>query len=85
MRKELNNVDLKNVDKIIIEDDNIVNFIFSDDNKTLNIFSNIKPHIIDANFKELDKRLSDVESTIKMRILGQLNNVLNKIEKLSNE
>ena len=40
--------------------------------------SNIKPDIIDANFNELDKRLSDLEATVKMRILGQLNKLMNE-------
>ena len=43
----------------------------------------IKPEIIDANFNELDKRLSDLEATMKMRVLGQISNLTSKIEKLN--
>jgi hypothetical protein len=45
--------------------------------------TNIKPEIIDANFNELDKRLSDLEATMKMRVLGQISNLTSKIEKLN--
>jgi hypothetical protein len=50
----------------------------SEDGETLSIMTNVKPEIIDANFAELDKRLSELEGTVKMRILGQLNRLLNE-------
>ena len=78
MKKILNDVDLSKVKNIVIEDDNVVNFFINEENETLSIMSNIKPEIIDNNFNELDKRLSDLEATIKMRILGQLNKLMNE-------
>lgn len=83
MRKIIENVKLQDVETIVIENDNVSNFIVSKDGKTLSIMSNIKPEIIDANFNELDKRLSDLEATMKMRVLGQINNLTSKIEKLN--
>lgn len=85
MRKILNDVDLSKVKNIVIEDDNVVNFFINEENETLTIMSNIKPEIIDNNFNELDKRLSDLEATVKMRILGQLNNLIGKIDKIKIE
>lgn len=78
MKKILNDVDLSKVKNIVIEDDNVVNFFINEENETLSIMSNIKPEIIDNNFNELDKRLSDLEATVKMRILGQLNKLMNE-------
>lgn len=78
MKKILNDVDLSKVKNIVIEDDNVVNFFINEENETLTIMSNIKPEIIDNNFNELDKRLSDLEATVKMRILGQLNKLMNE-------
>ena len=85
MRKILNDVDLSKVKNIVIEDDNVVNFFINEENETLSIMSNIKPEIIDNNFNELDKRLSDLEAIVKMRILGQLNNLIGKIDKIKIE
>ena len=85
MRKILNDVDLSKVKNIVIEDDNVVNFFLNEENETLTIMSNIKPEIIDNNFNELDKRLSDLEAIVKMRILGQLNNLIGKIDKIKIE
>lgn len=78
MKKIINDIDLSKVKNIIIEDDNVVNFFINEENETLTIMSNIKPDIIDDNFNELDKRLSDLEATVKMRILGQLNKLMNE-------
>lgn len=83
MRKIIENVKLQDVETIVIENDNVSNFIVSEDGKTLSIMSNIKLEIIDANFNELDKRLSDLEATMKMRVLGQISNLTSKIEKLN--
>lgn len=85
MRKTINEVDLSKVKNIIIEDDNVVNFFINEETETLTIMSNVKPEIIDANFNELDKRLSDLEATVKMRILGQLNNLMGKVDKIKIE
>lgn len=85
MKKIINDIDLSKVKNIIIEDDNVVNFFINEENETLTIMSNVKPEIIDANFNELDKRLSDLEATVKMRILGQLNNLIGKIDKIKIE
>ena len=71
-----------NTPLIVIENDNTIDLIVSEDGKTLNVMSNIKPEIIDANFNELDERLSNIEATIKMRILGQLNNLTSKVDKI---
>lgn len=78
MKKIINDIDLSKVKNIIIEDDNVVNFFINEENETLTIMSNIKPDIIDGNFNELDKRLSDLEAIVKMRILGQLNKLMNE-------
>lgn len=85
MRKVINEVDLSKIKNIIIEDDNVVNFFINEENETLTIMSNIKPEVIDANFNELDKRLGDLESTVRLRILGQLNNLVSKVEKIKIE
>lgn len=82
MRKILSDVDLSKIKNIIIENDNVINLIVSEDGETLSILSNVKPEIIDANFEELDKRLSEMEATMKMRVLGQINNLTSKIEKI---
>lgn len=82
MKKIIENVKLQNVETIVIENDNTIDLIVSEDGKTLNVMSNIKPEIIDANFNELDERLSNIEATIKMRILGQLNNLTSKVDKI---
>ena len=55
MRKILSDVDLSKIKNIIIENDNVINLIVSEDGETLSILSNVKPEIIDANFEELDK------------------------------
>ena len=83
MKKIINDIDLSKVKNIII--DNVVNFFINEENETLTIMSNVKPEIIDANFNELDKKLSDLEATVKMRILGQLNNLIGKIDKIKIE
>ena len=85
MKKIINDIDLSKVKNIVIEDDNVVNFFLNEENETLTIMSNIKPEIIDNNFNELDKRLSDLEAIVKMRILGQLNNLIGKIDKIKIE
>ena len=85
MKKIINDIDLSKVKNIIIEDDNVVNFFINEENETLTIMSNVKPEIIDANFNELDKKLSDLEATVKMRSLGQLNNLIGKIDKIKIE
>ena len=85
MRKVIDNVKLQDVETIIIENDNVTNIFVSEDGKTLSIMTNVKPEIIDANFNELDKRLSDLEATIKMRVLGQINNLTSKIDKIKIE
>lgn len=85
MKKVINEVDLSKVKNIIIEDDNVVNFFINEETETLTIMSNVKPEIIDANFNELDKRLSDLESTVRLRILGQLNNLIGKVDKIKIE
>lgn len=82
MRKILSDIDLSKIKNIIIENDNVINLIVSEDGETLSILSNVKPEIIDANFEELDKRLSEMEATMKMRVLGQINNLTSKIEKI---
>lgn len=82
MRKILSDVDLSKIKNIIIENDNVINLIVSEDGETLSILSNVKPEIIDANFEELDKRLSEMEATMKMRVLGQINNLTSKIDKI---
>lgn len=74
-----------NIENIIIENDNVINIVLSEDGKTLSIITNIKPEIIDANFNELDKRLSDLEATIKMRVLGQISNLTSKVDKIKIE
>lgn len=76
MKKLINDIDLSKVKNILIEDDNVINLIQSEDGETLSILSDVKPEIIDANFDELDKRLSELEATVKMRILGQLNRLM---------
>lgn len=85
MREVINEVDLSKIKNIIIEDDNVINFFINEENETLTIMSNIKPEVIDANFNELDKRLGDLESTVRLRILGQLNNLVSKVEKIKIE
>lgn len=82
MRKILSDVDLSKIKNIIIENDNVINLIVSEDGETLSILSNVKPEIIDTNFEELDKRLSEMEATMKMRVLGQINNLTSKIDKI---
>ena len=82
MRKILSDVDLSKIKNIIIENDNVINLIVSEDGETLSILSNVKPEIIDANFEELDKRLSEMEATMKMRVLGQINNLTSKFDKI---
>lgn len=85
MRKVLNDIDLSKVKNIVIEDTNVTDLYLSENGDTLSIMTNVKPEIIDANFNELDKRLSDLESTVRLRILGQLNNVISKVEKIKVE
>ena len=78
MRKLVNDIDLSKVKNIIIENDSVINLIQSEDGETLSILSDVKPEIIDANFDELDKRLSELEATVKMRIIGQLNRLMSE-------
>ena len=78
MKKIINDIDLSKVKNILIEDTNVSDLYLSEDGETLSIMTNVKPEIIDANFTELDKRLSELEGTVKMRILGQLNRLLNE-------
>lgn len=85
MRKVLNDIDLSKVKNIVIEDTNVTDLYLSENGDTLSIMTNVKPEIIDANFNELDKRLSDLESTVRLRILGQLNNVISKVDKIKVE
>lgn len=85
MRKIINDIDLSKVKNIVIENSNVIDLYVNEDGDTLSIMTNIKPEIIDNNFNELDKRLSDLEATVKMRILGQLNNLIGKIDKIKIE
>ena len=78
MRKIINDIDLSKIKNIVIENSNVIDLYVNEDGDTLNIMTNIKPEIIDNNFNELDKRLSDLEATVKMRILGQLNKLMNE-------
>lgn len=82
MQKRINNLDLSKIEEIIIEDDNVMNITFSEDGKQMILFSNIKPEIIDENFNELDDRVTELESIIKLRLTGQINNILSRLENL---
>lgn len=75
---ELNDVQLSRINKIIVNNEDVINVNISNNGETLLISSNINPKVIDSNFDELDKRLSDLESTVKLRILGQLNKISNE-------
>ena len=49
---------------------------------TLTIASKIKGDVIDSNFTELDTRLSNVESQIRMRLIGEINRLTQMVENL---
>ena len=78
MKKIINDIDLSKVKNSIIEDTNVSDLYLSENGETLSIMTNVKPDVIDANFNELDKRLSELEGIVKMRIIGQLNKLLNE-------
>lgn len=78
MRKTFNINDLN----IILENDDLIDFEYDKESNTLSIFQIMNPRIIDLNFNELEKRIENLESQLKLRYLGELNNLKSKVEKL---
>lgn len=72
-------VNVDNIKQLFIIDDNALDIKVEDDKMYL--YFNINPNIIDNNFNEIEKRISDLESIINLRILGNLNNLNNKLNK----
>lgn len=67
----------------IAYDENLLD-MYIDNENTLVIDTKIKGDVIDANFNELDKRLSDVESQMRLRFLGEIQRLRSENETLSN-
>lgn len=78
MRKTFNINDLN----IILENDDLIDFEYDKESNTLSIFQIMNPRIIDLNFNELEKRIENLESQLKLRYLGELNNLKSKVERL---
>lgn len=76
---------INNIRNIDVESSNALSVHFDEDESTLIIRSNINTTIIDSNFNELDKRLSNIEAQLKLRFQGEINVLRTKIEKLENE
>lgn len=68
--------------KQIAYDENLLD-MYVDNNNTLVIDTKIKGDVIDANFNELDKRLSDVESQMRLRFLGEIQRLRSENETLN--
>lgn len=75
-------LDVNNVKKIVY-DENLMN-VELNDNGELIFYGNIKGDVIDSNFTELDKRLSDVESQMRLRFLGEIQRLRSENETLLN-
>lgn len=68
--------------KQIAYDENLLD-MYVDNENTLVIDTKIKGDVIDANFNELDKRLSDVESQMRLRFLGEIQRLRSENETLN--
>lgn len=75
-------IDLENIDKLIIESIDTIEVGINNDDKTATINLLLNPYHINGNFKELDERLAAIESQLKLRYYGELNNIKSKIENL---
>lgn len=70
--------------KNIVYDEKLMDLHLENED-TLIIDTKIKTDVIDSNFNELDSRLSDVESQIKLRFLGEIQRLRGEIEKLRSQ
>lgn len=78
----LNRDDLNEIDEIIIEGDFFNCELENKPNsKKMILIPNINGNIIDKNFNILEERIANIEATINLRILGNLEVLNNKINK----
>lgn len=68
--------------KVILENDDVIDFSYDEQKGELIIYQIMNPKIIDDNFNELESRIENLETSLRLRYLGELNNLKSRIEKL---
>lgn len=82
MKEVIDNIDFKKINSIEINSYNTNKISLSEDGTKLIINSLINPSIIDNNFNELSDRMTNIESIIKLKINGMLNNLISRVDKI---
>lgn len=82
MKEVVDNIDFKKINSIEINSYNTNKISLSEDGTKLIINSLINPSIIDNNFNELSDRMTNIESIIKLKINGMLNNLISRVDKI---
>lgn len=82
MKEVVDNIDFKKINSIEINSYNTNKISLSEDGTKLIITSLINPSIIDNNFNELSDRITNIESIIKLKINGMLNNLISRVDKI---
>lgn len=68
--------------KVILENDDVIDFSYDEQKGELIIYQIMNPKIIDGNFNELESRIENLETSLRLRYLGELNNLKSRVEKL---
>lgn len=68
--------------KVILENDDVIDFSYDEQKEELIIYQIMNPKIIDSNFNELESRIENLETSLRLRYLGELNNLKSRVEKL---
>ena len=68
--------------KVILENDDVIDFSYDEQKGELIIYQIMNPKIIDSNFNELESRIENLETSLRLRYLGELNNLKSRVEKL---
>lgn len=75
-------INLENIEELTF-DENL--FDIQLEGKSLIINSKINGEIIDSNFNELDNRITNIESQLRLRINGQLQKLAAELNTTQNE
>jgi len=68
--------------KVILENDDVIDFSYDEQKEELIMYQIMNPKIIDSNFNELESRIENLETSLRLRYLGELNNLKSRVEKL---
>lgn len=73
------------INNLLIENNtNLVSVSFNEKENKVIISQIMNPEIIDLNFNELENRINNLESEIRLRYRGELMALKSKVEKLEN-